>query len=113
MMMKKALAVLAATVGMAAVCGFIPSAASADPMAESAADAAESAFGGPGYYYGPPPGYDGYGYERRPGYAYEERSVTPAPDDSQWMAYCASRYRSFDPSTGTYMGYDGLRHECR
>ncbi|HZP78877.1 MAG TPA: BA14K family protein [Pseudolabrys sp.] len=51
---------------------------------------------GPGYYYGPPPGYY-YG----PGYA------------GDWMAYCASRYRSFDPASGTYVGYDGRRHYCR
>lgn len=27
-------------------------------------------------------------------------------------AYCAQRYRSWDPATGTYLGYDGLRHPC-
>ena len=26
--------------------------------------------------------------------------------------YCARRYRSYDPASGTYMGYDGLRHPC-
>jgi hypothetical protein len=30
-----------------------------------------------------------------------------------WEAYCFSRYRSFDPVSGTYLGYDGLRHYCR
>jgi len=45
------------------------------------------AYRGPGYY-GPPGGND-------------------------WLAYCSSRYRSFDPRTGTYMGYDGHRHPCR
>jgi hypothetical protein len=34
-----------------------------------------------------------------------------AADD--WMAYCASKYRSFDPRSGTYLGYDGYRHPCR
>ena len=28
-------------------------------------------------------------------------------------AYCASKYRSFDPATGTYLGYDGLCHPCQ
>jgi hypothetical protein len=28
------------------------------------------------------------------------------------LAYCASRYRSFDPASGTFLGYDGLRHPC-
>jgi hypothetical protein len=27
-------------------------------------------------------------------------------------SYCAQRYRSFDPASGTYLGYDGLRHPC-
>ena len=27
-------------------------------------------------------------------------------------AYCAQRYRSYDPATGTYLGFDGLRHPC-
>jgi BA14K-like protein len=27
--------------------------------------------------------------------------------------YCAQRYRSFDPQSGTYMGYDGRRHPCQ
>ncbi|MGX1319889.1 hypothetical protein AB7M17_003342 [Bradyrhizobium sp. USDA 377] len=26
---------------------------------------------------------------------------------------CAERYRSFDPATGTYLGFDGSRHPCR
>jgi hypothetical protein len=30
-----------------------------------------------------------------------------------WLAYCSSKYRSFDPRTGTYLGYDGLRHPCQ
>ena len=27
-------------------------------------------------------------------------------------AYCAQTYRSYDPRSGTYLGYDGLRHPC-
>lgn len=34
-----------------------------------------------------------------------------AGDD--WLAYCSSKYRSFDPRSGTYLGYDGLRHPCQ
>jgi BA14K-like protein len=26
--------------------------------------------------------------------------------------YCMRRYRSYDPRTNTFMGYDGYRHEC-
>jgi hypothetical protein len=25
---------------------------------------------------------------------------------------CAQRYRSFDPASGTFLGYDGRRHPC-
>jgi hypothetical protein len=34
-------------------------------------------------------------------------------DDPDWIVYCARRYRSFDPYSGTYLGPDGLRHYCR
>jgi predicted lipid-binding transport protein (Tim44 family) len=32
------------------------------------------------------------------------------PNDA--VAYCMQRYRSYDPSSGTYLGYDGFRHPC-
>ena len=47
---------------------------------------------GPGYY-GPPP--VAYG---------------PPPGDA--VAYCMQQYRSYDPRSGTYLGYDGFRHPC-
>lgn len=28
------------------------------------------------------------------------------------VAYCLQRFRSYDPASGTYLGYDGLRHPC-
>lgn len=31
---------------------------------------------------------------------------------SHGVDYCIQRYRSYDPSSGTYLGYDGLRHGC-
>ncbi len=46
--------------------------------------------------------YDYYGGP----YAYE-----PGPDDSA-VAYCEQRFRSYDPRSGTYLGYDGYRHPC-
>lgn len=27
-------------------------------------------------------------------------------------AYCSQRFKSYDPSSGTYLGYDGMRHPC-
>jgi BA14K-like protein len=29
------------------------------------------------------------------------------------VGYCAQRYRSYDPASGTFMGYDGRRHPCQ
>src|ERR1700694_5167465 len=26
---------------------------------------------------------------------------------------CAQRYRSYDPASGTYVGYEGRRHSCQ
>lgn len=37
----------------------------------------------------------------------------PARGSTDWYAYCARKYRSFDPRSGTYLGYDGRRHYCR
>ncbi|MGP9819039.1 BA14K family protein [Salinarimonas sp. NSM] len=33
--------------------------------------------------------------------------------DADAIAYCARRYRSFDPHSFTFLGYDGRRHYCR
>jgi len=38
-----------------------------------------------------------------------QRVVEPTPDV---VAYCARRFKSYDPGSGTYLGYDGLRHPC-
>lgn len=45
----------------------------------------------------------------------EPAYVDPAPMrpwSRSWMRYCSQRYRSFDPGTGTYVGYDGEEHFC-
>lgn len=28
------------------------------------------------------------------------------------VAYCSAHFRSYDPASGTYLGYDGFRHSC-
>jgi len=35
-----------------------------------------------------------------------------AANDDASIASCEARYRSFNPATGTYLGYDGRRHDC-
>ena len=32
--------------------------------------------------------------------------------DQNAVAYCAQRFRSYDPASGTYVGYDGVRRSC-
>ena len=34
------------------------------------------------------------------------------PNGGGAEAYCAQRFRSYDPASGTYLGYDGARHSC-
>lgn len=60
-----------------------------------------------GYY-----GYGGYapGYYG-PGY-YDQGYVAVSPYAGSAVAYCQQRFRSYDPASGTYLGYDGLRHPC-
>lgn len=43
--------------------------------------------------------------------AAEPRGAYAAMDDST-SASCAQRFRSYDPASGTYLGYDGKRHPC-
>ena len=35
------------------------------------------------------------------------------PWSAEWYAYCDDRYRSFNPKTGYFLGYDGEYHFCR
>ena len=58
---------------------------------------------GPGPYYGPPAHYGPPAYYA-PGYA--------ASSPANAVAYCTQRYRSYDPGSGTFVGYDGMRHPC-
>jgi BA14K-like protein len=47
-------------------------------------------------------------------YEYEDDTVVvaPAPADDDAVAYCMQTYRSYDRRSGTYLGFDGLRHPC-
>lgn len=55
-------------------------------------------------YVAPPP--------PRPTY-YTPAGYGPPPWTPDWYTYCYSRYRSFDPNSGTFIGYDGYEHFCR
>jgi BA14K-like protein len=106
-------------------------------VAAGVATGAAIASGGYGYGYSDPyygdnyaydPNYAGDGYDNS--YAYDNGATfnsglplvtfgQQAPVDQTTVAmggdasYCAQRYRSYDPASGTYLGYDGLRHPCQ
>lgn len=66
--------------------------------------------------------YEGRSYERR---SYEKRSYSgnsrrasyggsaPRQWSKAWYRYCANKYRSFDPDSGTFQPYEGPRRMCR
>jgi len=91
----------------------------------------------PGLGYRPGFGYrPGYGWRYRPGYGYAGYAPwlgyglavggysyydDTSPDDyyepavpayNGSVAYCAQRFRSYDPVSQTYLVYDGHRHSC-
>jgi hypothetical protein len=52
--------------------------------------------------------YPDQGYS--PDYAYDAPPV--AYNSGGSVAYCQQTYRSYDPASGSYLGYDGVRHPC-
>jgi len=46
--------------------------------------------------------YAGY-YNEEPGMGGTDQSA---------VASCEERFQSYDPATGTYLGFDGMRHPC-
>jgi hypothetical protein len=69
------------------------------------------------------PYYYGYGpaYYPAPYYGYGAPYPAPYPPPAYYgggpvggddVSYCAQRYRSYDPRTGTFLGLDGARHPC-
>jgi len=65
--------------------------------------AATSPLWAPGYY----DYYPGDAYGPDDGYA-----VAPAPVAGDSIAYCESRFRSYNPATGMFLGFDGQYHPC-
>jgi len=47
-----------------------------------------------------------YGYGYGPGY------YAQGYEGGDAVGYCESRFRSYNPASGTYLGYDGRRHSC-
>lgn len=80
-------------------------------------------WGGVGAGYFPPyyhrPYYQPYYYQ--PYYYYSARTyyyprayypVYAGPVVGNAVTYCLQRFQSYDPRSGTYLGYDGYRHPC-
>ena len=54
--------------------------------------------------------YDYYpGYAYPPAYSYAPGPIVVAGNS---VAYCESHFRSYNPATGMYLGYDGQYHPC-
>jgi hypothetical protein len=69
------------------------------------------AFGyGLGLGYGLGYGYGDYGYGGYGDYGYGDYAYGGDYDNA--VAYCMSRFRTYNPNTGTYIGSDGLAHSC-
>lgn len=66
-----------------------------------------------GYGYGAYPDYGpdaGVYADEGPGYV--EQVAPQVADEGDATAYCERTFRSYDPASGTYLGYDGVRHPC-
>jgi hypothetical protein len=84
--------------------GFIPGAVAGAIIGGAIASGPYGYYGGPGYYAAP--GYYADQYDDDAPVAV----APPAGDDA--VAYCMQTYRSYDPRSGSYLGYDGYRHPC-
>jgi hypothetical protein len=85
--------------------GFFPGVVAGAVIGGALASESYAYYGGPGYY---APGYDDDSYYDDGGVV----AVAPAPVGDDTVAYCMQTYQSYDPASGTYLGYDGLRHPC-
>jgi BA14K-like protein len=85
--------------------GFFPGVVAGAVIGGALASESYAYYGGPGYY---APGYYDDGYYDDGGAV----AVAPAPVGDDTVAYCMQTYQSYDPASGTYLGYDGLRHPC-
>ena len=64
------------------------------------------------HYHGGRPHYHKHRRHYKPA-RYHRKRYRPRPWTRAWYDYCFSRYRTFNPRTGMYVGYDRRRHFCR
>ena len=67
-------------------------------------------YGNPGFYlnFGVPYGYSG-GYDDD----YDDYYAYSGGYSNSHVRWCLNRYRSYNPRTDTFLGYDGYRRRCR
>jgi hypothetical protein len=97
--------------------GFAAGAAAAGVATGAAIAASDYGYGYDPYYYGDNYAYDtgyygdSYAFDAGPAVAFDQPVAVEGPVVAD-ASYCAQRYRSYDPASGTYLGFDGLRHPC-
>jgi hypothetical protein len=67
---------------------------------------------GPGYADDDGPAYGPVGPAPGPGYVQQAPATVIAQAPGDDVAYCEAHFKSYNPASGTYLGYDGLRHAC-
>jgi len=92
--------------GFGAGAGFVAGLAAGSALGYGAYD---YGYGYDPYVYGDDYAYDGGYYD--PGFVVSQ-AVVPSEVGAPDASWCAAHYRSYDPASGTYLGFDGLRHPC-
>lgn len=97
---------------VAGILGLAAGAIAANLVAQSSrSDAPEPVYRNPPHFPRPSPDRD---FMVTPVYRAPHPAVPRSyePWSNEWYRYCAGRYRSFDPDTGTFEGRDGVRRFC-
>lgn len=103
--------------GFGRAAGFAAGAAAAGLATGAAVAAGDYGYGYDPYYYGDNYAYgpdyygDSYAFDAGPAVGFDQPVPVEGPVAGD-ASYCAQRYRSYDPASGTYLGFDGLRHPC-
>ena len=67
---------------------------------------------GSGFVIGSGIGYYGYSSYYADDYYDDDYAYVADYESADASAYCKQSFRSYDPASGTYLGYDGQRHPC-
>jgi hypothetical protein len=73
---------------------------------------AQAQYGPQGQVIDPTQANQNTGPNQRAGATAPPGMMMAVPGDQTNASNCAARFHSYDPSTGTYLGFDGRRHAC-